>query len=124
VPTRKRRANTLALLHSTALADEVLGDAKKGAKHYEMICAACHGAEGNGKGPASGALKPPPRDFTDAELMETLSDEHLIEVISKGGAAVGRSPLMPPWEGALKAKEIRDVAAYIRSFAPVEESRE
>jgi len=109
-----------ALLSSLAAADE-LGDPKKGAKHFADICAACHGERGDGKGPAGGALKPPPRDFTDTALMTKLSDAHLIEVISKGGAAVGKSPLMPAWGGVLKPKEVRDVAAYIRSFAPVSE---
>jgi high-affinity iron transporter len=35
----------------------------QGKKLYEQNCALCHGANGDGKGPAGVALKPPPRTF-------------------------------------------------------------
>ena len=108
-----------SLLSSSAVAgdDSVLGSAKKGEKVFNTYCVACHGPTGEGNGPAGGALNPPPRNFTDASIMHTLSDEHLIKVITEGGASVGKSPLMPPWGASLKPNEIRDVAAYVRAFA-------
>ena len=35
---------------------------------YERFCAACHGIDGLGDGPASGALVPPPTDLTRSQL--------------------------------------------------------
>ncbi|MDH4101524.1 MAG: c-type cytochrome, partial [Nitrospirota bacterium] len=35
-----------------------------GKKTYERYCAACHGTNGDGRGPAYGGVYPPPRDFT------------------------------------------------------------
>ncbi|MBI3535876.1 MAG: c-type cytochrome [Deltaproteobacteria bacterium] len=39
----------------------------KGKAAFSIQCVACHGAEGKGNGPASLALKPPPRNFTSQE---------------------------------------------------------
>ena len=49
--------------------------------------------------------------------MNQLSGKFLIDVISKGGAAVGKSSFMPAWGGgALKEKDIKDIVAYLRSI--------
>ena len=42
-----------------------------------------------------------------------ITEEHDIK---KGGAALGRSPLMAPWGGILKEKDVEDVIAYLRTF--------
>jgi mono/diheme cytochrome c family protein len=34
-----------------------------------------------------------------------------------GGAAVGKSPTMPPWGGALSDGDINNVVAFIRSLS-------
>ena len=49
--------------------------------------------------------------------MNALSDETLFRVISEGGSAVGKSPLMAPWGGTLSDDDIRDVIAFIRTLA-------
>ena len=41
------------------------------------------------------------------------SKEANAQIIRKGGAAVGRSPFMPPWEEELSAEQLSDVVAYI-----------
>ena len=46
--------------------------------------------------------------------MGSLSDEYLYQVISKGGASVGKSPLMAPWGAVLSDEQIRDVLAFVR----------
>ena len=58
-------------------------------------CAACHGLEGKGNGPASAALNPKPRNYTDASWQASVTDEQLRKTIRLGGAAVGKSPSMP-----------------------------
>ncbi len=95
----------------------VLGDAAKGQPVYKTYCMPCHGEKGLGDGPAGAALNPKPRNFTDGAYMKGLTDEYMIKVITEGGAAVGKTPLMAPWKGTLKDQEIKDVAAYVRAFA-------
>ncbi len=90
------------------------GDPAKGKEIYAEKCGSCHGPEGEGDGPAAAALDPKPRNLSDAEYVSTLSDEHIFKTISEGGAAVGKSPLMPPWKGVLSEDDIWNVIAYLR----------
>ena len=39
--------------------------------------------------------------------MASLSDQHLYQVISKGGASVGKSPMMAPWGGVINEQGIK-----------------
>ena len=36
----------------------------EGERSYDLYCRACHGDNGDGKGPAAAGVRPPPRDFT------------------------------------------------------------
>jgi hypothetical protein len=65
-------------------------------KIFSMRCTPCHGPEGRGDGPASAALTPHPRNFHDGAWQKQASDEHIEKIIQFGGAAVGKSPAMPP----------------------------
>jgi mono/diheme cytochrome c family protein len=40
-----------------------------------------------------------------------------MNIISKGGAAVGKSSFMPAWGGVLKENQLQDLLAYLRSIA-------
>jgi mono/diheme cytochrome c family protein len=62
---------------------------------FSERCAVCHGTDGKGDGPASAALNPKPRNYTDTAWQATVSDDALRKTIRLGGAAVGKSPLMP-----------------------------
>ena len=92
-------------------------DAARGAATYQSLCASCHGPRGAGDGPAGQNLDPRPAHHDDGGYMNALSNEHLFRVIKEGGAAVGKSPLMAPWGGALSDAQIRDVVAYVRTLA-------
>ena len=89
----------------------------RGAEHYQLHCATCHGAEGGGDGPTSVALDPKPAAHNDGNYMNALTDEYLTEVIRDGGPSVGKSPLMAPWGGVLNDDQLKDVIAFIRSLA-------
>lgn len=93
------------------------GDAAAGAQLYATYCASCHGADGKGDGPLAKTLNPRPANHADHVYMGSLSDEHLYTVIEKGGAAVGKSPLMAPWGGVVNDQGIRDLIAYIRKLS-------
>jgi mono/diheme cytochrome c family protein len=90
------------------------GDPAAGKEKFDQICASCHGPGGKGDGPAAAALDPKPRDLSDASYVSTLTDEHIFKTVKEGGAAVGKSPMMPAWGGALSDDDIWNVIAYIR----------
>lgn len=63
---------------------------------FATRCSTCHGTDGKGDGPASAALNPKPRDYTNEEWQKSVTDEHIKKTIVEGGASVGKSPLMVP----------------------------
>ena len=89
-------------------------DLAQGKKKYMQLCAPCHGASGRGDGPAAAALNPKPRDYTDKKF--SISDDAMRDIIKRGGAAMGKSPVMPAWGQALSDEDIRNLIAYIRSL--------
>ena len=67
-------------------------------KVFGFYCAQCHGLEGKGDGPnVTKDFPVSPRNFTNAEEMNKLSDADLKNVILDGGPAASKSPMMPPW---------------------------
>jgi mono/diheme cytochrome c family protein len=103
---------------SSALAkeDSLTYEQHQGKYLYRKYCVVCHGEEGKGDGFNAYNLDPKPRDFTDARIMGSLTDEKIIQTITGGGRSVNRSPLMPSWGGRLEKEEIRYLLAYVRSF--------
>ena len=91
--------------------------AAEGQKLYTTYCSSCHGDKGRGDGAAGKALPVKPADHTDGKLMNSLSDEFLVNIIAKGGTAVGKSAFMPGWGGVLKENQLQDLIAYVRSIA-------
>ncbi len=63
---------------------------------FATRCFTCHGQQGKGDGPGSAGLTPKPRDLTDPEWQASVTDEHIEQIVRYGGAAVGKSPMMPP----------------------------
>jgi mono/diheme cytochrome c family protein len=90
------------------------GDPAKGKEKFNQICASCHGEKGHGDGPAAAALNPKPRNLSDAKYVSAISDEQLFKTIKEGGAAVGKSALMPAWGSVLNDSDIWNVIAYVR----------
>lgn len=100
-----------------AAASQPTGDPITAGKQIFMqICTPCHGPEGKGDGPASASLDPKPRNLTDPGYMAPLNDRYLFELISRGGIAVGKSPLMPAQSG-LAAQDIGNVIAYLKTLS-------
>jgi cytochrome c5 len=62
---------------------------------FKARCVMCHGESGKGDGAAAAALTPKPRNFSDAAWQKATSDDQIKKIITGGGAAVGKSPLMP-----------------------------
>jgi mono/diheme cytochrome c family protein len=62
---------------------------------FKNRCSPCHGPGGRGDGPASAALNPKPRNYADAAWQKSVTDDQIKKTILYGGAAVGKSPVMP-----------------------------
>jgi mono/diheme cytochrome c family protein len=86
---------------------------------FRQICAACHGAAGDGQGPAAASLDPHPANFTAPEFWATRDAAHVARVIRGGGASVGRSPLMPSFAGQFDEAAAAALADYVvATFRP------
>lgn len=84
---------------------------------YLQYCTACHGTEGKGDGFNAVNLEQRPPDFTDAEYMNLLIHEYLVQAISVGGQAINKSPLMPAWGHTLTTDDVERLATYISNFS-------
>ena len=83
--------------------------------NYRFYCAQCHGLTGVGDGPNATRHQPvAPRNFTSAPEMSALTDAGIILAIGRGGGAVARSTLMPPFASTLTEEEIIELKDYLR----------
>jgi mono/diheme cytochrome c family protein len=87
---------------------------------FVTYCSACHGIKGDGKGPASIGLRPPPRNFTQGQFKfaavasgQLPNDEDLLRIVQKGlhGSA------MLPWND-VPERELMDIIQYIKTLSP------
>jgi len=88
-----------------------------GAQIYTTYCAACHGIEGKGDGPAGAALEPHPANLADATMMNNMSDTYLFWRISEGGMIEPFNSAMPPWKDSLTEEQRWQVIDYLRTLA-------
>lgn len=84
---------------------------------FKTVCATCHGESGLGNGPGAAALNPKPRNYTDKTWQASVTDDQIKQTILMGGAAVGKSPVMPA-QPQLKEKPevVSELVKIIRSF--------
>ena len=82
---------------------------------FAQYCATCHGDGGRGDGQNASNLNPAPPDLTVSK--NTRDAVYLRKVIAQGSAAVGRSPLSPPWGRSLSAQQIDYLTAYCQALA-------
>lgn len=85
-----------------------------GQETYAANCVPCHGPGGRGDGPAAATLNPKPRDHSNPELMEKLSDKRIAETVRMGGIING-FPNMPA-SPHLRGEELAGLVAYVRSL--------
>jgi mono/diheme cytochrome c family protein len=87
---------------------------------FVTYCSACHGVNGDGTGPASIGLRPPPRNFTQGRFKfgavasgQLPNDEDLLRITQKGlhGSA------MLPWND-VPERELMDIIQYIKTLSP------
>jgi cytochrome c oxidase cbb3-type subunit III len=95
------------------------GNPQNGAALFKQKCARCHGAAAKGDGPDLTRLQAAvsPDDWTDKETNQGLSDTFIVSMITKGGKANGKSPIMPEFGDKLNPEQIQDLLAFLRSVA-------
>lgn len=92
-------------------------DMAKAHETYQARCSACHGANGRGDGPGAAALNPKPRNYSDKSWQAAVTDEQIKKAITLGGAAVGKSPIMPASPDLDEKPEIVDgLVQVVRGF--------
>ena len=84
----------------------------KAKRVYNLDCALCHGATGDGKTDLAKDMALTMSDWSDPKSLSGQTDQQLYDIIRKGKGK------MPPEDaGRAKDDEIRDVVRYIRTFA-------
>lgn len=98
----------LAWLAPAGAADLAAGQAL-----YVANCTACHGAKGDGNGPAAVALTPKPANFTAATFWASKTDEQLIATIRGGRPGTSMTGFT-----TLSDADLANVVAWLRTLAP------
>jgi mono/diheme cytochrome c family protein len=81
----------------------------------EKYCARCHNPESTPERVSNyDNLETKPHAFTEGDVLNKMSDADLAAIISHGGAALNKSPLMPPYGYTLSKADIQSIIAYIR----------
>ncbi len=92
----------------------------EGERNYLLYCRACHGENGDGKGPSSPGLRPPPRDFrlglfkfAAVPAGSLPHDDDLVRIVRTGlhGTA------MLAWDG-IPDQNLQEIIQYIKTFSP------
>jgi len=83
-------------------------DIASGKKTYVEYCAACHGDDGKGMGPAASALKTPPPDLTTLAKRHAgkFPDDYVAEIVRFGKPIQAHgSADMPVWGPIFSARD-------------------
>lgn len=87
------------------------------ARKWSSLCVVCHAEDGSGQGEGSVNLNPRPRDFRSAKWQASVTDDHIRQVILKGGLAMKLSKDMPGNPELLsRPKVMESLLNRIRSF--------
>ena len=89
----------------------------QGKRIFYQQCVWCH-ADATPAGPSNRSnVSPDPPLMNDGAILNGKSDASLHRVIALGGAAVGKSAMMPPYGMVLSDDEIDELIAYVRVIA-------
>lgn len=85
---------------------------------YDTFCSSCHGAKGDGRGPAAKNLTGvSPRDFTSKDFVIEGHEQQIKQTIFEGAAKTFHgSPYMPEWKTTLTEHQITDIVEYLKTF--------
>ncbi len=105
-------AKAVTEVASVSVTPEML---RLGRTAYRKYCVQCHGYSGKGDGTSAPSLDPPPRDHTNAEVMNAITDLIMAGTIRFGGVDRG-FPNMPAFPH-VSHDELVALVAYVRSLS-------
>jgi mono/diheme cytochrome c family protein len=112
-PKQAGGANGINLRETSLGYEGTLGEAVN-----NKYCVRCHDTESTPERVSNfDNLSPKPHQFSDGATYNLLPDSDLLNIISHGGLALGKSAQMPAYGKTLKPAEIKAVVAYIRAVA-------
>jgi cytochrome c5 len=89
----------------------------QGKRIFYQYCVWCH-ADATPAGPSNRSnLTPVPPLLNEGDRLNGETDDFLLSIVTLGGSAVHRSPMMPPYGKTLTTDQIRAVIAFARSIA-------
>ncbi len=95
--------------------DALTAQQARGHRVFLQRCSTCHGPQGRGDGQNAYNLQPPPPDFQESLAKLPVADRR--KVVESGTAALGRSPLCPPWGRTLGPDDVDAVVAWLDAAA-------
>lgn len=82
----------------------------RGGMVFQEYCVVCHGQKGDGKSAAT-------RLYKNLDLaIDPASHEKHAAIVIKGGAALGKSPFMPPYGEEIYEEDLADLMVYLASI--------
>lgn len=89
-----------------------------GSQLNQKYCERCHNPESTVERVSNyDNLDVKPHPFTEGETYNKISDADLLSIISYGGPALNKSPLMPAWGNTLSKSDIQALIAYIHAVS-------
>jgi mono/diheme cytochrome c family protein len=88
------------------------GNDSRAKKIYEVDCALCHGATGDGKTDLAKDMQLNLSDFSDPKTLESKTDQQLFDLIRKG-----KDKMPGEDESRAKNDEVKAIIQYIRSMS-------
>jgi mono/diheme cytochrome c family protein len=86
-----------------------------GSRLNDQYCARCHNQESTPERVSNyDNLDVKPHPFTEGDTLNKMTDADLAAIISHGGPALNKSPLMPPYGYTLSKSDMQALLAYIR----------
>jgi high-affinity iron transporter len=104
---------TLVAVYGIPVIPKAAPDLAAGARVYQHNCAVCHGAQGQGDGPAGAALEPPPTDFHEVARYDGRSLLGLYTTITGGVDGTG----MAAYGDTLSEADRWALAFYVGNMA-------
>jgi mono/diheme cytochrome c family protein len=84
----------------------------------DQYCERCHNPESTVERVSNyDNLEIKPHPFTEGDTLNKITDADLTAIISHGGAALGKSALMPAWGNTLSKSDIQALISYIRAIS-------